>query len=112
MSQTTIEEIALAVKRAKDLARETMRVQYVYFDGLLLHISSKYERGLAIAARCFPGGRIELKGLIGDQVRKYQILNEKQRETKDEVYFEWTCERCGTRNTSENMRCPCEYEEV
>jgi len=34
------------------------------------------------------------------------------RETKDEVYFEWTCERCGTRNTSENMRCPCEYEEV
>jgi len=77
MSQTTIEEIALAVKRAKDLARETMRVQYVYFDGLLLHISHEYERGRAIAAKCFPGGRTELKGSFGDQVREWQEANGK-----------------------------------
>ena len=34
------------------------------------------------------------------------------RDTKDTVYFEWTCERCGARNSSDNMRCPCEFEEV
>ena len=73
MSQTTIEEIAYAVKRAKDLARYTGRIQYVCFiGGLLLQVTDKYESGREVAAKCWPGGRVELRGPIGDQVRKYQ----------------------------------------
>jgi len=71
MSRTTIEEIARELKLAKDLAHKTNRIQYVcFFDGLVLYTTDQYRRDYF--AKCWPGGRTELKGPIGDQVRKYQ----------------------------------------
>lgn len=77
MRQTTIEEIAYAVKRAKDLAHETGRIQYIYFDDLRLRVTDEYERAQGLAAKCYPGGRVELRGAVGEQVRQWQEAMER-----------------------------------
>ena len=70
MSTITITEIANKIQEAMTLAKTTGCIQYLFTrNGSRLEISERYDQ--SYTGRIYPGGRVELRGPVGDQVKKY-----------------------------------------
>ena len=70
MSSIAITEIANKIQEATARAKTTGSVQYLFArNGSRLEISERYDQ--SYTGRIYPGGRVELRGPVGDQVKKY-----------------------------------------
>ncbi len=53
-------ELGYAIGKTSQKSHETGKVLWVYSDGVLLYMTDKYPEK-SIVAKCYPGGRKELK---------------------------------------------------